>query len=397
MSLLRGSINRRLWASSPITPLLGAGPLSIGPGQPQQRLRRSLGTRPATAPASASYASSSSSLKKPFVKIVEVSPRDGLQNEPNLVPLETKIELIKWLQLAGAKCIEVGSMVSPKWVPQMEGTADVWRGIREERSKDVSYPVLVPNARGLDNFLTLLAETEQDNRKQQPGEIAVFTAATDSFSLKNTNVSIADSLARLAPVCAKALDKGLKVRGYVSVVAGCPFDGSVDPRRVREISEELFQMGCYEVSLGDTTGVGEPKGMVELVDECVRGSGKGRSVGSFAIHAHDTYKRGLANVLATVQHCGIRTVDASVGGLGGCPYSPGSSGNIDTESVVWALEASDYRTGIDMDEIIAIGNWIRWKLGKAPGSPEMERGARPRNPWKEEKERQQKKNKKARL
>lgn len=224
----------------------------------------------------------------------------------------------------------------------------------------ISYPVLVPNARGLDDLLSLL-----DSHPNQPltDEIAIFTAATESFTRKNTNVSITESLDRLSAVTQKAKAKGLKVRGYISVVAGCPYEGAVDAKVVGDISSKLFQMGCYEVSLGDTVGVGNPSSMLSVLNECARFN----PPDFFAAHCHDTFGTGLANVLAMVG-AGVRVVDTAVGGLGGCPYSPGATGNIDTESVVYALHSEGFNTGIDLVKAAEAGEWIAQAVGKGNNS-----------------------------
>ncbi|KAI6112397.1 hypothetical protein EV401DRAFT_1985379 [Pisolithus croceorrhizus] len=266
-----------------------------------------------------------------FVRIVEVGPRDGLQNEQRPIPPAIKAELINRLARAGMQNIEVGSFVSPKWVPQMAGTSEVLSLI--EPVANASYSVLVPNRKGLDDVLDLLS------RSPSPPpitEIAVFTSATDAFSKANTNVTVAESLARLAPVVRAALDAGLRVRGYVSVIITCPYSGRVDPRKVREVARQLLDMGCYEVSLGDTTGAGTPESVRAVLEEVTKDIG----VGQLAGHFHDTNGTALANI-KTALDFGLRTFDASVGGLGGCPYSPGATGNVATEDVVYALTGED--------------------------------------------------------
>ncbi|KAJ7173041.1 hypothetical protein C8R43DRAFT_978247 [Mycena crocata] len=320
-------------------------------------LRRSLGRR---------YATAASNI----VNIVEVGPRDGLQNEKGVIPVSVKAELISRLGRAGVQTIEAGSFVSPKWVPQMAGTAEVLKQM--ERLPNVHYQVLVPNQKGLDGVTSLLAE--------HPGltdEISIFTAATDAFTRANLNTSTAESLARLAPVARAARDAGLRVRGYVSVVIACPYSGQVDYTRVRDIAKELIDMGCYEVSLGDTVGMGTPHQIGEMLEEVK----KRVDVKQLAGHFHDTYGTAVSNVLASLDH-GIRTFDASVGGLGGCPYSPGATGNVSTEDVVYALQGSQYHVAgssvpgsstltenttqgtIDLDELVRIGWWISEQLGR---------------------------------
>lgn len=291
-----------------------------------------------------------------FVKIVEVSPRDGLQNEKTVVPTATKIELIRRLGETGVPVIESGSFVSPKWVPQMGDTPQVVSGMPV--SPSISYPVLVPNMRGLEGLAKLL-ETHEGAKPTD--EIAIFTAASESFCKANTNCSIAESLTRLEEVTAKAKGMGLKVRGYVSVVAGCPYEGAVDPEAVGRVSKALKDMGCYEVSLGDTIGAGTPSVVEAALNASIRHTNAPAEY--FAAHCHDTMNTGLANVLHMVR-LGVRTVDAAVGGLGGCPYSPGATGNIDTESVVFALHAEGYETGTDLDKLVDVGEWISGEIGR---------------------------------
>ncbi|CAE6463242.1 unnamed protein product [Rhizoctonia solani] len=289
-----------------------------------------------------------------FVRIVEVGPRDGLQNEPTAIPQQVKVELINRLGAAGAKIIEAGSFVSPKWVPQMAGTAQVIHHMH--RLPDVRYPVLVPNMKGLDTLLDLLANTKLEPTAQPlTDEIAVFTAASDGFNKANTNATVKESLQRLAPVVQKALENNLRVRGYVSTVITCPYDGATDPQRVRDVTKELVQMGCYEVSLGDTVGTGTPESMKRMLNEVV----KDTKVELLA--NHDTFGMGIANVMTAVE-AGVRTVDSSVAGLGGCPYSPGATGNVATEDVVHALHGCGYQTGINLHELVRVGAWISKEL-----------------------------------
>lgn len=300
-----------------------------------------------------------------FVKIVEVSPRDGLQNEKTIVPTEVKIELIRRLAETGVPVIEAGSFVSPKWVPQMGDTPQVVKGMPVHPS--ISYPVLVPNMRGLEGLQKLLAEYTDGSQGAPPptDEIAIFTAASESFCKANTNCTIAESLDRLSEVTAKARSSGLKVRGYISVVAGCPYEGKVDPEAVGRVSKALLDMGCYEISLGDTIGAGTPSVMEQALNSSLRHTNAPAEY--FAAHCHDTMNTGLANVLHMVK-LGVRTVDAAVGGLGGCPYSPGATGNIDTESVVFALHAEGYETGTDLDKLVDLGEWINGKIGRSNAS-----------------------------
>ncbi|KAJ7081327.1 hypothetical protein B0H15DRAFT_786435 [Mycena belliarum] len=304
---------------------------------------------------SRSYATVASNI----VNIVEVGPRDGLQNEKGVIPVSVKAELISRLGKAGVQTIEAGSFVSPKWVPQMAGTAEVL--LQMERFPGVRYPVLVPNQKGLDAVAALLAA-----HPAATDEIAVFTAATDAFTRANLNVDTAESLERLAPVARAALDRGLRVRGYVSVAIACPYSGQVDYARVRHVAQALVDMGCYEVSLGDTVGVGTPTQVAEMLEEVK----KSIAVGMLAGHFHDTYGTAVANVLTALEH-GVRTIDASVGGLGGCPYSPGATGNVATEDVLYALQGSPYHVAggaaggtIDLAKMVDIGWWISEQLGR---------------------------------
>lgn len=284
------------------------------------------------------------------VRLVEVGPRDGLQNEPGKVPTAARIELIDRLADAGLKTIESGSFVSPKWVPRMADTAEVLAGIN--RRADVSYPVLVPNMKGLEGAVAARA-----------GEIAVFGAASESFSRKNINCSIAESLDRFRPVCESALRHGMKVRGYISCVLGCPYEGAVDPAAVAGVAGDLMAMGCYEISLGDTIGVGTPLAAQAMVDRVAGVVPRDR----LAVHFHDTYGQALANILACLEH-GIAVVDSSVAGLGGCPYAKGASGNVASEDVLYMLEGMGVATGIDLRKLAAAGDFISDLLGRPSGS-----------------------------
>jgi len=284
------------------------------------------------------------------VKVVEVGPRDGLQNEAKPVPLETKVTLIDLLSETGLRAIEAGAFVSPKWVPQMANSAEVFQRIKQK--PDVSYPMLVPNVKGLE--MALAAGVQ---------EIAVFGAASESFSQRNINCSIDESLERFARVCDMAQSAGLKVRGYVSCVLGCPYEGEIAPEAVARVARALVGMGCYEVSLGDTIGTGTPlkaQRMIEAVAQEV-------DVRHLAAHFHDTYGQALANLLAVLQ-TGVAVVDASVSGLGGCPYAPGASGNVATEDVVYMLHGLGIETGIDLDKLVEVGAFISAALGRPQGS-----------------------------
>jgi hydroxymethylglutaryl-CoA lyase len=284
------------------------------------------------------------------VRLVEVGPRDGLQNESGEVPTAARIELIDRLADAGLKTIESGSFVSPKWVPRMADTAAVMAGIR--RRDDVSYPVLVPNMKGLEGAIASNA-----------GEISVFAAATEKFSLTNINCSIAESLDRFRPVCESALKQGMRVRGYISCVLGCPYEGAVDSSAVASVARELAGMGCYEVSLGDTIGIGTPlaaRAMVDRVAEVVPRE-------KLAVHFHDTCGQALANILACLER-GIAVVDSSVAGLGGCPYAKGATGNVASEDVLYMLDGMGIRTGVDLARLVEAGQFISDILGRPSGS-----------------------------
>lgn len=301
-----------------------------------------------------------------LVNIVEVGPRDGLQNEKgSVIPVATKVELIERLVRAGVNNVEAGSFVSPKWVPQMGGTADVLKGIK--RQKGVHYSVLVPNQRGLDDLIALLDQNPATTPLTD--EVSVFTAATDAFNKANLNCTVQESLQKIATVARAATDRGLRVRGYVSVVIACPYSGKADYSKVREVSKQLLDMGCYEVSLGDTVGQGKPHEVAEMLEEVK----KSVPVEKLAGHFHDTYGTAIANVLSALKS-GVRTIDASVGGLGGCPYSPGATGNVATEDVLYALRDSPYQVAglkngtIDLDEMVDIGWWISGKLGRESAS-----------------------------
>jgi isopropylmalate/homocitrate/citramalate synthase len=284
------------------------------------------------------------------VKIVEVGARDGLQNEARIVPTETKIALIERLAATGLRTVEATAFVSPKWVPQMADHDAVLRGIR--RQPGVGYPVLTPNLKGLEGALAAGAD-----------EVAVFGAASEAFSRKNINCSIAESLERFAPVIETAKASGVRVRGYVSCVLGCPYEGEIAPATVAAVAEALYRMGCYEISLGDTIGIGTPvkaQRMVGVVAECV-------PLERLAVHFHDTYGQALANLLAVLQ-LGVRIIDSSVAGLGGCPYARGASGNVATEDVVYMLHGMDIGTGVDLDALVQVGQWICSELGREPAS-----------------------------
>ncbi len=284
------------------------------------------------------------------VKMVEVGPRDGLQNEAAQVPTATKIALIDRLTECGLPVIEATAFVSPKWVPQMADSAEVMAGIR--RRAGVSYPVLTPNMKGFEAA-----------RAAGAAEVAVFGAASESFSHKNINCSIAESLARFAPVCEAARATEMRVRGYVSCAMGCPYEGEVAPAAVAEVARKLAEMGCYEVSLGDTIGVGTPskaRAMIAAVAAEL-------PVERLAVHFHDTYGQALANILGALEQ-GVAVVDSSVGGLGGCPYAPGAAGNVASEDVLYMLDGLGLETGVDLEALVEVAWFIAEALGRRPAS-----------------------------
>ncbi|OBZ71982.1 Hydroxymethylglutaryl-CoA lyase, mitochondrial [Grifola frondosa] len=287
----------------------------------------------------------------------------NVPNEKTIIPPQIKAELVNRLSKAGIDIIESGSFVSPKWVPQMAGTAEVLSAMK--RVPGHHYPVLVPNMKGLEALLALLSS---QRRTDVPftDEIAVFTAATDAFCKANTNCTVPESLNRLREVTKHALAHGLRVRGYVSVVIDCPYSGKVDPVKVKEVSRMLIEMGCYEVSLGDTVGTGSPTTVNEMLHTVIHGDG-GVSPSKLAGHFHDTYGMGVANVLTALKH-GLRTFDSAVGGLGGCPYSPGATGNVATEDVLYALRGSAYETSGNVEAVAEVGSWISHKLGRPNAS-----------------------------
>jgi hydroxymethylglutaryl-CoA lyase len=284
------------------------------------------------------------------VKIVDVSPRDGLQNEKGSVPTEVKVELIDRLSDAGLQSIEAGSFVSPKWVPQMADSAQVMARIR--RKPGVAYPVLVPNMKGLEAAIAAGAT-----------EVAGFAAATEAFSKRNTNCTIAESMQRQAEVCDAALKAGLRVRGYISVVLDCPYEGEVKPQAVADVATRLRDMGCYEISLGDTIGTGTPARSQRLVETLLRRI----PIDMLAGHFHDTYGQALANILA-VMELGVATFDSSVAGLGGCPYAKGATGNVATEDMLYMLNGLDTETGIDMNRLLDAAQFICNHLGRPTAS-----------------------------
>jgi len=307
-------------------------------------------------------------------RIVEVGPRDGLQNEKTVIPLEVKLELIRRLSHSGLMNIESGSFVSPKWVPQMADAAEIFNYIREQKqlnkknatyggraaenpalvTQGISFSALTPNVKGLESALM----------SGGVDEVAVFGAASEAFSQKNINCSIDESLKRFEPVARLALDNNLKVRGYVSCALGCPYSGAITPEMVREVSLKLLDMGCYEVSLGDTIGAGTAGSTERLLSLLL----KDIKAEKLAVHFHDTYGQALANIAIALQH-GINVIDSSVSGLGGCPYAAGASGNVATEDVLYMLHGLGIRTGVDMDKISLASEFIDKALGnRATGS-----------------------------
>ena len=285
------------------------------------------------------------------VRLFEMGARDGLQNEPGpVIDTAVKVELVNRLSDTGLTLIEAASFVSPKWVPQMGDAADVMTGIT--RKPGVTYSALTPNLKGLEGAIAAGAD-----------EVAVFGAASEAFTRKNINCSIKESLERFAPVIELAREHDIRVRGYVSTVMGCPYDGEIDPAQVAAVSRDLLDMGCYEISLGETIGVGTPlkaKRMLEAVTREI-------PVEKLAAHFHDTYGQALANLYSVVEE-GVAVIDASVAGLGGCPYAKGASGNVATEDVLYMLNGLGIETGVDLQKLAQTGHWITAQLGRSSGS-----------------------------
>src|SRR5215510_9787974 len=284
------------------------------------------------------------------VRIVEVGPRDGLQNEPKSVPSAVKVELIERLAQAGLPAVEATAFVSPKWIPQMADHTEVLERIH--RRPGVDYPVLTPNLKGYEAA-----------RAAGATEVAVFAAASEAFSKKNINCTIAESLERFRPVLEKSSKEKIKVRGYISCVVACPYEGDIAPQKVGELAGELYDMGCYEVSLGDTIGAGTPGKTQAMIEACA----KRVPIGKLAGHYHDTYGQALANIYASME-LGVATFDASVAGLGGCPYAKGATGNVATEDVVYMLHGLGIETGIDLDKLAETGSWISSVLKRESNS-----------------------------
>ncbi|MGH8271432.1 MAG: hydroxymethylglutaryl-CoA lyase [Gammaproteobacteria bacterium] len=286
----------------------------------------------------------------PFVKIVEVGPRDGLQNEKQIVPAATKIEFIDRLSQSGLRTIEATSFVSPKWIPQLADGDEVFSGI--EKRPGVAYSVLVPNEKGMQRALDAGAK-----------EVSIFTAASESFNQKNINASIAESIERFKPVMALAAKHDIRVRGYVSTVIACPYEGAIAPEAVAKVAKVLVAIGCYEISLGDTIGVGTPL----KAQKMLAAAAAEVSMEKLAVHFHDTYGQALANILACLE-MGVAVVDSSVSGLGGCPYAKGATGNVATEDVLYMLNGMGIETGVNMDKLLEAGSFISEALERCPES-----------------------------
>ncbi|KAG8626531.1 hypothetical protein KVT40_005476 [Elsinoe batatas] len=333
-----------------------------------------------------------------FVRVIDVGPRDGLQNEKKSISVETKLELIRRLASAGLQTIEAGSFVSPKWTPQMAASDDIMKSILESppsSSSAVTYQWLLPNMRGLETFNSIYLPSQANSQPAPPNdhgpslntssadpnampsnpsptspqsqppapshEISIFLAATESFSRKNTNCSIAESLERFAPLMASARDNSVPVRAYISVALGCPFEGpDVSRAKVAELAATLLEMGADEIAVADTTGMGTAPRTRELLRTLEKA---GIRPGDLALHFHDTFGQSLTNVLVGLEH-GVRTFDGAVGGLGGCPYSPGATGNISTEDLVYTLHSLGAETGVDLEELSRVGEWITGEVGK---------------------------------
>ncbi|KAG9185711.1 hydroxymethylglutaryl-CoA lyase [Alternaria panax] len=355
---------------------------------------------------------SAANSRADHVRIVEVGPRDGLQNEKQTVPLATKIELVERLAKTGLTTIEAGSFVSPKWVPQMANSAEILEHVLSgtpQSPHPITYQWLLPNVKGFDNFLSMWQSKSQSRQDAYPTpppspgtdngpalntsssdpdampsassgaeamgkshgastpvhELSIFTAATESFTQKNTNCSIADSLKRFEPIMLKAKEMDLKVRAYISVALGCPYEGpNVDPHKVAELAVSLLEMGADEISVADTTGMGTAPKTLELLKTL---NAAGVNKDDLALHFHDTYGQALVNSVVALEH-GIRTFDAAVGGLGGCPFSPGATGNVATEDLVHCFHSLGAKTGVDMEKLAEVGEWISQELGRANDS-----------------------------
>jgi hydroxymethylglutaryl-CoA lyase len=334
------------------------------------------------------------SVANDHVRIVEVGPRDGLQNEKTSIPVETKIELVRRLAATGIETIEAGSFVHPKWVPQMAASDKVLSSILSSPPKapqPVAYQWLLPNVKGLDNYFKIMNASPTDAYPSPPPspspeqgsgpssnsrgssnipsgqthEVSIFMAATESFSQKNTNCSVQESLDRFAPLMSSCRDAGYNVRAYISVALGCPFEGpDVDPHRVADLAASLLEMGAEEISVADTTGMGTAPRTRKLLQTLKEAGIRSEDL---ALHFHDTFGQALVNTIIALEH-GVRTFDSAVGGLGGCPYSPGATGNVATEDLVYTLHSLGAKTGIDLEEVSRIGDWITSEIGKANSS-----------------------------
>ena len=280
------------------------------------------------------------------VSIVEVGPRDGLQNEKQGIQLADKIALINGLSETGLQRIEAGSFVSPKWVPQMADSDAVFAAI--EQKSNVTYAALTPNMHGLEAAM-----------KAGVREVAVFAAASESFSQKNINCSIKQSIKRFEPVIKEGLANNVRVRGYISCVVGCPYEGDINAETVAHVAQTLIELGCYEISLGDTIGVGTPASITTMLELVSRATGTNK----LALHCHDTYGQALSNIYASLQ-LGIQTIDSSVAGLGGCPYAPGASGNVASEDVIYMLDGLGINSGVDLDKLVSVGDAISKVLNR---------------------------------
>ena len=281
------------------------------------------------------------------ITVYEVGPRDGLQNEKSKLELDDKVKLVNLLSATGLKKIETGSFVSPKWVPQMASSLEVFDKI--SRRQSVTYSALTPNLRGLQDAITANAD-----------EVAVFAAASESFSQKNINCSIDQSIERFKPLIEQALAQNLTVRGYVSCVAGCPYEGDISARSVASVAKQLFDLGCYEISLGDTIGVGTPKKIRNVIEAVANEIPRD----AIALHCHDTYGQAIANIYESLD-ANIATFDSSVPGLGGCPYAAGASGNVASEDLVYLLQGLGLDCGVDIERLIKAGNFISHQLGRS--------------------------------
>lgn len=280
------------------------------------------------------------------VRLVEVSPRDGLQNESKIIPTEIKIQFIDLLSHTGLKTIETTSFVSPKWIPQLADHTEVMRGIHKQQG--MAYPVLVPNLQGMEAAIAAGAT-----------EVAVFTTPSETFSMRNTHCTVAESLQRIQAILAVAKQYNIRVRGYLSCVLGCPYEGHIAPIRVADLAAQLITMGCYEISLGDTIGVGTPGKTQELLEAVFKKTSKEQ----LAVHFHDTYGQAIANIYVALQQ-GIQVIDSAVSGIGGCPYAKGATGNVATEDVVYLLNGLGIETGVDMKKLIHAGRFISTVLGR---------------------------------